>query len=241
MSVKTIGSFLSGTLPFALLLFVSLACNMGKSSESGTVQSTTTDDIAGTYDITGTNENGAGSYMGGLVVTNRGDVYQFSWDTAGKKYDGVGVRTDKKVGVAFASGDSGEGCGVVLYKIGSNATLEGRAGYWGNDRIETETARRIGGTNLNGDYEVLGKNTDGNEYVSRLTVRPSGAGYTFSWSSGSSFKGFGIKQDDYIAVGFGGDNCGFVIYDIGPNGTLDGKWGGYGSTAVGTELATRKK
>src|SRR5690348_12161623 len=128
----------------AILIAAVLGCSQLKRDEStttGNVTNTTaaapaassSKDISGTYDITGMNENGAGAYKGTLVVTNRGDVHQFSWDTAGKKYDGVGVQTGDNVGVAFAEGNNGKGCGVVLYTIGADGSLDGKAGYWGNN------------------------------------------------------------------------------------------------------------
>lgn len=237
-------AYLSLLLPLALLLAAGLACNQFKSTENRPTENSATpvtaDDLSGQYDISGTNENGAGAYRGTLAVTNRDDVYQFSWDTAGKKYDGVGVRTGNTVGVAFAAGDNGEGCGVVLYKIGADGTLDGKAGYWGNNSSEKETAKRTKGSGLEGEYDVSGSNTAGQAYEGKLNVKKSGAGYTFSWSAGSSFEGFGIRQGDTVAVGFGGDKCGFVSYELKPGGTLDGKWGGYGSKSVGTETAKKK-
>jgi hypothetical protein len=244
--------FLSSLISLGLLLSVSIACSQFKKTESGSTgnavatsptsspASAGSQDISGSYDITGMNENGAGAYRGSLAVSNRGDVYQFSWDTAGKKYDGVGVRTDGTVGVAFAAGDSGEGCGVVLYKIETDGTLDGKAGYWGNNSSETETAKRIKGTDLEGEYDVSGKNTAGQSYEGKLTVKKSGAGYTFSWNAGTPLEGFGIRQGDTVTAGIGGAKCGFVSYEIRPGGTLDGKWGGYGSKSVGTETAKKK-
>jgi hypothetical protein len=41
-------------------------------------------------------------------------------------------------------------------------------------------------------------------------------------------------------VGFGGAKCGLVSYEIKPDGTLDGQWGGQGSTVVGTEVARKR-
>jgi hypothetical protein len=234
-----------------VLLSVGIACNQFKNTEDGSAGNTVatapsspassaSTDISGAYEITGMNENGAGAYRGTLAVTNRGDVYQFSWDTAGKKYDGVGVRTADTVGVAFASGDSGEGCGVVLYKIGADGTLDGKAGYWGNNSSETETAKRTKGSDLEGEYDVDGTNTAGEPYKGKLTIKKSGAGYTFLWNAGAAFEGFGVRQGDTVTAGIGGAKCGFVSYEIRSGGTLEGQWGGYGSKSVGTETAKRK-
>ena len=248
-------SCLSPVVPFLVLLLAVLGCNQPTSESTGGTTSTTTTnatttsststatsttDIAGTYDISGTNEGGGGAYKGTLVVTNRGDVYQFSWDTAGKKYDGVGVRTGNAVGVAFAEGDNGRGCGVVLYKIGPDGSLDGKAGYWGNNSSESETATRTKGTDLEGEYDLRGKNPDGKDYTGTLSVAKSGAGYEFKWQTASALEGFGIRHGDTVAVGIGGQKCGFVSYEIAGNGVLDGKWGGYGSRSVGTETAKKR-
>jgi hypothetical protein len=242
-------SFLPGATSLALLLAIGLGCNQARTADSpntgnsttkATQPSTANADLTGTYDITGTNENGAGAYKGSLAITNRGDVYQFSWDTAGKKYDGVGIQTGNAVASAFAEGTSGEGCGVVLYKMLPDGTLDGKAGYWGNNSSEKETAKRIKGSDLEGSYEVTGTNTGGQPYKGTLEVKKSGAGYAFSWNAGSTFEGFGVRQGEMVAVGFGGNKCGFVSYEVRPGGTLEGKWGGYGSKSVGTESAAKR-
>jgi len=196
--------------------------------------------IAGDYDASGTNVDGGGAYKANLTVTPRDDVYQFSWNSAGKAYDGVGVMTDNAVAVSYTDGANGKGCGVVLYKIGPNGSLEGKSGYWGVNSAESEKATRTSGTDLEGKYDITGTNTDGKDYKGSLEVKKSGDGYTFLWNAGESFEGFGIKTGDKVAVGFGGRQCAFVSYDAKPDGTLDGKWGGQGSKSFGTEVAKKK-
>jgi len=242
-------------LPFILLTVLALGCKQSApeptKSTNGSQPTTSaspaspaqpeTKDISGSYDITGTNEGGGGAYKGTLLVTSRGDVYQFSWTSGGKTYDGVGVQTGNNIGVAFTEGTDGKGCGVVLYKVGSDGTLDGKAGYWGNNTSESETATRKSGTGLEGDYSVNGKNTQGQPYQGALGVKKSGVGYSFEWQVGSSpLSGFGIQQGQAVAVGIGGNQCGFVGYEVKPDGSLDGKWGSPGSTSVGTEVAKKK-
>ncbi|MGI8788308.1 MAG: hypothetical protein ACR2HG_11165 [Pyrinomonadaceae bacterium] len=239
------------------ILAVGLACNRmqtGKttvektpadnsnsaSSETTKTPTTAPKDISGAYDVSGTNENGAGNFKGTLNVTKRDKVYEFSWDTAGKKFDGVGVQNDSAVAVAFTEGNDGKGCGVVLYKINADGSLDGKAGYWGVNESETEKAMRASGSGLVGEYDVKGTNTEGKDYTTKLSVKEEGAGYAFSWTGADALQGFGIKQGDNVAVGFGGKQCGFVSYIVKPDGTLDGKWGGYGSTSVGTETDKKK-
>ncbi len=234
---------------FAVLFFVGLACSNNSSNDikTSTGPSPTPvlsgpaapKDISGTYDVIGTNEGGGGNYKGTLVVTDRDEVYQFSWNTGATPYDGVGVKTDNAVAVAFTNGRDGTGCGVVLYKIGSDGSLDGKAGYWGVNQAESEDATRTSGTGLEGEYDVSGTNPKGADYKGKLSVKPAGAGFSFSWNDGK-LTGFGIKQGDKVAVGLGGKQCGFVSYEVGADGTMTGKWGSVGSTNVGTETARKQ-
>ena len=198
-----------------------------------------TADLTGSYDATGTNPDGS-AYEAKLVVTRRGEVYQFSWDSGGRSYDGVGVANKDTVAVGFTDGKDGKGCGVVLYDINPDGSLSGKSGYWGVDSQERELAERTSGTGLEGKYKISGTNPGGQEYTGTLDVSRSGSGYSFKWTAGDTFTGFGIRTGGDIAVGFGGNKCSFVSYDIGPDGALDGKWGSPGSNSVGTEKATKK-
>lgn len=238
-----------------LLIIFGLACG-GSATETSTNNapvpkntSTTSDnsakpaqnkDIAGTYAITGSNGDGAGNYDGTLNVTKRDDVYQFSWSSGAKTYDGVGVQTGSTVAVAFTEGADGKGCGVVLYDIASSGDLSGKAGYWGVNEAETEKAERKSGTDLVGKYDVSGTNSGGGAYKGSLDVKKDGDGYAFAWNTGSVVKGFGIRQGSTASVGIGGEQCGFVSYEVKPDGSLEGKWGGQGTKKFGTEVAKRK-
>ena len=209
--------------------------NSGSSSTS-TAAPAAAPDIAGTYNITGSNPTGA-PYKGTLEVIARGDVYQFRWN-AGTQYDGVGVQNGKVVAVAFANGSDGKGCGVVDYDVKGDGTLDGKWGYWGTNESGTETASRTSGSGLEGEYDASGKNPDGREYKVKLTVEPLGKLYHFVWSNNTD--GTGIKRGDNVAVGIGGSRCGFVTYEVQSDGSLDGMWGGGGSDQTGTEKATKQ-
>ncbi|MBX7170210.1 MAG: hypothetical protein K1X72_04580 [Pyrinomonadaceae bacterium] len=209
-------------------------------TSSPTTQTLSAKDISGEYESTGTNPNGQGTYVADLKVTKHGEVYQFSWDTGGNKYDGVGVQTDNFVSVAFTEGTNGKGCGVKLYKINSDGSLDGKLGYWGKDSIETEKAVRTSGTDLAGEYQITGKNQNDEEYKSKLTISPSGPGFTFKWKGANSFNGGGVRLENMVTAGFGADQCGFVAYEIKPDGSLVGKWGAGGVDQFGTEKAIKK-
>ena len=210
--------------------------NANKSSTADTNTPAPVPDIAGKYNVAGSNPDGA-TYRGTLVILARGDVYQFRWN-AGTQYDGVGVANANVVAVAFTSGANGKGCGVVDYNIRDDGALDGKWGYWGINAAGTEKATRTSGSGLEGEYNATGKNPDGKEYKATLTVEPAGNLYRFVWSNNSD--GVGIKQGNNVAVGIGGTRCGFVAYEISSDGTLDGIWGGYGSDRTGTEKATKQ-
>jgi hypothetical protein len=252
--VKLPNSLFTLLIVATVLFSVGFACNDSKSgttAESNTtgtkpnapITSSKKTDIIGKYDATGANPDGGGQYKADLTVTPRDDVYQFSWVSGTTSYDGVGVLTDGEVAVAYTDGDNGKGCGVVLYKINSDGSLEGKKGYWGVNTMETETATRTkgSGSDLDGVYDIAGKNPQGGKYKGSLTVAKSGEGYSFDWDAGNKFSGFGIKAGSFVAVGFGGRQCSFVGYDVQSDGTLEGKWGNQVSKNFGTETAKPKK
>lgn len=239
----------------AVAIFVAVGCNQTSSSNAPITNTAATNsvqapanqtapavtkDISGSYSVSGKNEGGGGEYGGDLTVTKRDEVYQFSWKSGEKAYDGVGVQGGSSVGVSFSEGSDGKGCGVVLYQIKPDGNLDGKAGYWGVNEAETETASRTSGSDLEGSYDVKGSSPDGKSYNGKLNVKKQGAGYNFQWNTGNTLTGFGIRGADMVAVGIGGARCGFVGYDVLPDGTLNGKWGSAGSTDVGTEIAKKK-
>ncbi len=193
-------------------------------------------DVAGHYDVTGTNEDGS-PYKGALEIIKHGDAYQFRWN-AGKEYDGVGVENGSVLAVTFTEGTDGKGCGVVTYKVLGDGTLDGKWGFWGVNEAGAEKAKHTKGIGLTGDYAISGANPDGKAYGGTLAVTASGGGYKFIWSNGS--EGYGISRGETVTVGVGGSRCAFVAYEIKANGMLDGVWGGYGSEKTGTEKATKK-
>lgn len=197
-------------------------------------------DIAGSYAASGTNMDGGGAYKASLVVTPRDDVYQFSWESGVNKYDGVGVVRENTVAVSFTDGEKGKGCGVVLYSIGADGSLDGVTGYWGVNSAETERGTRRSGSDLDGTYDVTGRNVDGTAYKGTLNVEKDGEGYSFRWNTGTSLSGHGIKVGNKAIAGFGGRQCAFVAYEIKPDGTLEGKWGAQGSRLFGTETAVKQ-
>jgi len=191
--------------------------------------------VGGQYKVVGTNPKGD-RYSGSLEVLAHGNVYEFKWN-AGRQYNGIGVKNGRTVAVAFANGSDGTGCGVVNYKIMSNGTLDGIWGNWGIDASGTEKANHVSGRDIEGNYTATGTTPAGTPYQTNISVRAAGRSYKFSWSNNT--EGFGLRLGDTIAVGFGGEHCGFVAYQLMPDGSLDGVWGVAGQQ-TGTEKATKQ-
>ena len=191
--------------------------------------------VEGRYNVLGSNPNGD-RYTGTLEVLRHGDVYEFKWN-AGRQYNGIGVRNGKFVAVAFANGNDGSGCGVIDYRIMSDGTLDGVWGNWGTDASGTERAKHVSGRGIEGNYAATGTNPGGTPYQVNISVQATGRVYKFAWSNNA--EGFGIRRADNIAVGFGGEHCGFVAYQLMPDGSLDGVWGG-ASQQTGTEKARKQ-
>jgi hypothetical protein len=94
-------------------------------------------DVAGRYNITGTNFNGS-AYYGTVTVTKTSDsTYNVFWYTGANNSEskGIGMRS----GNTFAAGYVlGESVGLVIYDIKSDGSLSGRWTIDGQDGVGTE-------------------------------------------------------------------------------------------------------
>ena len=200
--------------------------------------------ISGSFVITGSAANGMEPYTGSLTVAPKGDNYEFRWSTTKGSRIGTGVQMGNAVAVSFAKTGGGKGCGVVVYKIASDGSLDGKSADWGYDLLWTETAVRTEGTSFAGKYEVSGIN--GRPYKGTLTIAKDGTGYDFDWKliNDEEFPdnhvGFGIWKGSVAAASFGGRQCSFALYDIQSNGSLDGDWGGQAAVTFGKETAKKQ-
>ncbi len=214
--------------------------NNSTANSAATDSSSTNTDLAGTYTVDGASADGK-TYQGEVVITKRDAVYQMSWKLGAENYDGVAVQSGNTLAAAYTTGTDGRGCGAVIYKINADDSLEGKWGGWGVNSAGTETAVPIG--ELSGGVGILnitGTNPGGSTYKGKLTVTKGGNDvYQFAWETGTKFIGTGVKMGSYLAAGSGAKQCGFVIYEVRGD-TLEGKWGVPGSTALGTEKATKK-
>lgn len=201
-------------------------------------------DISGSFLITGSGANEMDPYTGSLTVTPKGDNYEFRWATTKGTRVGTGVQMGNSTAATFAATGGGAGCGVVLYKIASDGSLDGRRAMWGQETFGTEKASRLEGRGFVGKYSSTLTSIDGRSYSVTLSIAKDGSGYDFEWTHddtvGKPLVGFGIWKGSYAAVSFGGPQCSFALYDIQSNGSLEGEWGGQKSVTFGKETAKRQ-
>jgi hypothetical protein len=193
--------------------------------------------ITGTFKVEGAADNNADPYSGVLNVAPKGDAYEFRWSTTKGSRIGVGVQMGNATAVSFAPTGGGKGCGVVLYKIAPDGTLDGRKVNWGETSFSSEKASRTEGHGFVGKYSVVGTSADGKPYSGTLAIKKDGGGYLLEWKTERSQVAFGTWQGTVAAASFGGRQCGFALYDIRSNGNLEGYWGGQAAVTIGTESA----
>lgn len=93
-------------------------------------------DLAGEYDVTGTNLTSK-AYQGKLSVKQDGKIYLFKWNT-GDQSEGLGIRQGDVVSVGYG----GQQCGFVSYRATDDGTLTGLWGGYGTKETGTERAVR---------------------------------------------------------------------------------------------------
>ncbi|MBL8564435.1 MAG: hypothetical protein JNM89_01820 [Hyphomicrobiaceae bacterium] len=80
------------------------------------------------------------------------------------------------------------------------------------------------GAPIGGSYSAHGTNPDGSSYTGTVVIRPDAGRYRFSWliANGDTFKGTGTRDGDTVVVAWGSKYP--VIYQVGADGILHGKW-----------------
>lgn len=197
--------------------------------------------LSGAFNIEGAGPNDSEPYNGLLTIAPQGDVYSFRWATTAGSRAGIGVQIGDATAASYAATGGGEGCGVVLYKIAPDGTLDGRIARWGEEKFATEKATRIEGTGFIGKYTVAGASAAGGQYSGTLSIKKDGAGYDLEWKIGDKpLIAFGTWKGIVAAASFGGRQCSFALYDVHSNGNLEGTWGGQKAVTFGTESAKRQ-
>jgi hypothetical protein len=214
--------------------------NISTPDSVATVSNSTSGDLAGTYAVSGAGADGK-TYQGEVVVTKRDAVYQMSWKLGAESYDGVAVQSGNTLAATFTTGTDGRGCGAVIYQRNADKSLDGKWGEWGVNAAGAEKGVPAGEPSGGiATFNLTGTNANGSPYTGRLTITDAGNNvYQLAWDTGTKFVGTGVRVGDRLAAGWGARQCGFIIYEV-KGGTLEGKWGVPGSTALGTERVTKK-
>jgi hypothetical protein len=88
-------------------------------------------------------------------------------------------------------------------------------------------------------YSVSGTTVDGSPYSGAAEVAiTSGTTFEVTWRiGGATYKGFGMRWDDVLAVSYAGGNVmGVAIYQVDKDsGVLNGRWTIAGQPGSGTE------
>lgn len=229
------------------LLALAMSCgggpdlsNADKPKPTATSTPPTELELSGVYNVEGSDENKANPYQGLLTITNQDDAYLFKWNTSRRKPSGVGVQMGDALAVTYADPTNGKGCGVALYKIAPDGSLDGKIAKWGEYKFGAEKAVRVEGDKFEGKYKVTGTTNEGTTYEGTIDVQKNGNGYQFVWRTGKDSTGFGIWRGDRTAIGFGGRQCSFGLYKVLSARSLDGHWGSQRTIGFGTETAKRQ-
>jgi hypothetical protein len=197
-------------------------------------------ELSGVYNVEGAGNNDKDPYKGLLTITNQEDVYKLEWQTNRSRHTGVGVQMGDAVAATYALAGDGKGCGVALYRIAPDGSLNGSIANWGEYTYGMEMAERIEGTTFEGKYKVSGTTNDGKAYSGTIDIKKNGGGYQLTWNTGRESYGFGIWRGDRAAISFGGHQCFFAIYQVMGARSLEGYWGSQRSVEFGTETAKRQ-
>ncbi len=95
--------------------------------------------------------------------------------------------------------------------------------------------------NLAGQYQVAGKNVDGSAYTGTAEiVATSDTTCKMSWQTGgTTSQGICMRNANSFAASYAlADAIGLVLYQIKPDGSLQGLWTIAGRPGVGTETLT---
>lgn len=93
-------------------------------------------------------------------------------------------------------------------------------------------------TNFDGIYTI---HSEDKNYNTQLTITQQGSSWQLSWTGNHPNEGIGLGIADYhfLAVAYGGKNCGVRFYKVANDGSLDGAWALYGVDGLGSEIGTR--
>jgi hypothetical protein len=192
------------------------------------------------YNVTGKDLDGR-AYKGALAITHTGDVYQMEWNV-GKLYSGAGILTGNILSVGWGS----VLCGVAVFQVQDDGSLDGIWSITGEKTLGTERAARAdkpADKSIAGNYTVSGTNLDGTPHTGTLKITRNGEAYHLNWQidDTANYVGVGLLEDKTLSVGWGAvaDLCRVTAYRVKRDSTLTGRWSAVGKDKIGTEEALK--
>jgi hypothetical protein len=128
-------------------------------------------------------------------------------------------------------------------------TPHGRKQSWGDSTMRTIIAAAVlsfaagvaQAQDVGGTYQVNGTNFDGSTYKGTATIEVvTSTTCRIHWETGSTSDGICMRNQNALAAGYAFSNgkIGLVVYEIMPDGTLDGVWTVADQEGAGTEVLT---
>ena len=94
---------------------------------------------------------------------------------------------------------------------------------------------------VGGSYTVQGTNFNGTPYTGTATIEiTSETTCRISWNTGTYSEGICMRNQNAFAAAYAFEDgkVGLIIYEMLPDGTLDGVWTMAGNDGAGTEVLT---
>jgi hypothetical protein len=98
-------------------------------------------------------------------------------------------------------------------------------------------AAPVSAQDIGGRYQVQGKNANGTSYsgVAEITATSENT-CRIVWDTGSTSSGICMRNQNAFAAGYVlGDKVGLVIYEVMPDGSMEGLWTVADQPGVGVE------
>lgn len=237
MYTQIVASLIAGLMPMTVTPAYDLSWNTNQPAYVAD-RFETRNPVEGRWEITEGKDINGNQYTGTVEITARDQadqLYSLEWNTSEGEFSGLGFLQDDHLFFGWAP--KGEIYGVILYRIQSDGTLEGKWTYsnTADQVIGQETATKEGDDDLEGRYRVAGEDIEG-EYEGSLEIRRSGDTYQFDWSvDNQTLRGVGLRSDDWLIVGWGPqDKIGVLDYKIKED-KATGRWTILGQSELGVD------
>ncbi len=199
---------------------------------------TTAQSLPGNYSVTGKDFDGQ-PYTGSLRIAAAGSVFRLTYSD-GKTQRGMGIQRGNQL---FASWGPSNKCTLSALEIQAGGNLGGPWGDLDNTALGIERLNKQAGEpdKLEGTYEAVGKDAQGQAYDGITTITANGQTFRVIYKDSSSqYDGVGIRQGNALAVSYGGARCGVSIYSVAADGSLSGPYAEFGEGRLGLETLKKR-